>query len=398
MTAMQLRAERVQPEVRPPGIRTLAVTGEDFFVRRHHALFEELARRVENLVIVPDQSPRQRLQMAAAELKYAANSLARRPFPLTMAHLRSVRRRFRRHADTFALTSQFRVAALKMLPTRPDLVFALFSRSSPDPNGDGLAYVHYLDFTAALSRRNWSAWEPFEDDASTERWLRLEGDSYRRAHMIFAMSEAVRNSLVSDYSVNPARVAVVLGSGNFSNVPAPRNRYPTRHLVFNGSQFELKGGDRVLAAFALVRARYPDAKLTIVGTNRRVKAPQVEVTGFVRDPKRMDELFAGADILLAPARMEAFGMFIIEGMRWGAVPMLSDVGAARDLVEDGVSGLIVADPSPQATAAKIADLFDDPVRMQAMSRAARERVASHLTWKRVVDRMFAALGQVPPKG
>jgi len=382
-----------RPSARAGALQTLAVTGDDFFVSRHHALFAELARRVQNIVIVSDLSPQQRLEIASAEIMYAAGRLARRPFPLSAARLRSLRRRFRRHPATFKLVSRFRAAALKKLPTRPDLVFALFSRSSPDPDGDGLPYVYYLDFTAALSRRQWSAWEPFEDDATADGWFRLEGDSYRRARMIFAMSEAVRRSLISDYDVEPARIAVVLGSGNFDCVPPLRARHPTRCLIFNGSQFELKGGDRVLAAFARLRGRYPDARLIIVGTNQKISVPQVEVTGYIHDPKRMDELFAAADVVIAPARMEPFGCFIVEGMRWGAVPVLSDVGAARDIVEDGFSGLIVPDPTPEVIAERIAALFEDPTRTRAMSKAARDRVASHLTWSRVVDRMFAALGE-----
>jgi len=78
-----------------------------------------------------------------------------------------------------------------------------------------------------------------------------------------------------------------------------------------------------------------------------------------------------ADVLVHPARWEAFGMAVVEGM-WRGLPVVaSDVAALPELVRHGVNGLLVPPGDPEALAGAIGVLAADPVTRCAMGRESR---------------------------
>ena len=81
------------------------------------------------------------------------------------------------------------------------------------------------------------------------------------------------------------------------------------------------------------------------------------------------------DLVVQKSLREGFGLTVTEAM-WKARPVVaSAVGGIRDQIEDGVSGVLLADPSdPDALADALCDLLCDPGRMKALGRGARDRV------------------------
>jgi trehalose synthase len=72
---------------------------------------------------------------------------------------------------------------------------------------------------------------------------------------------------------------------------------------------------------------------------------------------------------------EGFGLTVAEGM-WKARPVVaSRIGGIQDQIEDGVSGLLLDDPTHlPAYGAAVTELLKDPERARAMGKAAQERV------------------------
>jgi glycosyltransferase involved in cell wall biosynthesis len=92
-------------------------------------------------------------------------------------------------------------------------------------------------------------------------------------------------------------------------------------------------------------------------------------------PARLAELYRTAAFFVMPSRGEGFGLVYLEAMRAG-LPCIAAPGAAEEIVEHGVSGLIADPREPGALAGAIVRLFADPRARAAMGAAARACVAA----------------------
>jgi glycosyltransferase involved in cell wall biosynthesis len=86
---------------------------------------------------------------------------------------------------------------------------------------------------------------------------------------------------------------------------------------------------------------------------------------------------------------ELLGQSLLEGMACGAPAVATDVASLPEIVTHGVNGLLVPPGDPAALGAALDALAHDPVRVAAMSRAARQTVEQRFTWDGVVDRCLA---------
>ena len=160
-------------------------------------------------------------------------------------------------------------------------------------------------------------------------------------------------------------------------VPAPRVRTPGAPLeiAFVGQAVERKGLPVLLRAFEALREHVP-ARLTIVGASEPEVAPLlverdgVTVLGRVSDDEKRAAL-EGADVLAAPSLGgESFGMVLTEAFAAGTPVVASDIAGYRDVVRDGVDGVLVPRGDATALAATLRDLALDPARTRALGAAA----------------------------
>jgi len=87
-------------------------------------------------------------------------------------------------------------------------------------------------------------------------------------------------------------------------------------------------------------------------------------------------LTAACGCTVLPAlKREGLPKSVIESMVYAVPPVVTDTGGSAELVEDGVSGYVVAPGDPRTLADRIARLAADPESAKAMGQAARERIA-----------------------
>ena len=140
-----------------------------------------------------------------------------------------------------------------------------------------------------------------------ERWLELERKLYQDAARLLTRSRNIRSSMIEDYGCEPERIQVV-GSG--SNIDfgkaSPRRRSASEdgelRIIFVGKDWERKGGPDLLAAFAGLRERHPDARLQFVGPCDGPSAPGVDFLGHV-EADDLRTLYRDADIFCLPSRL-----------------------------------------------------------------------------------------------
>ena len=90
-----------------------------------------------------------------------------------------------------------------------------------------------------------------------------------------------------------------------------------------------------------------------------------------------------ADIIVQKSLAEGFGLTVAEAM-WKARPVVaSRIGGIQDQIEDGVSGILLDDPTDrEAFATAVCGLLNDPERARAMGEAAKARVTTHFLGSR----------------
>lgn len=86
------------------------------------------------------------------------------------------------------------------------------------------------------------------------------------------------------------------------------------------------------------------------------------------------EILAQVDVVVAPALwQEAFGLTVREGLAAGRPVVVSRIGGLQDAVTDGREGFVVSPGDPEALAAALRRLVDDPALLDRMAAAARGR-------------------------
>jgi phosphatidylinositol alpha-1,6-mannosyltransferase len=170
-----------------------------------------------------------------------------------------------------------------------------------------------------------------------------------------------------------------------------------------------KGQDVLVAAWPRVLARHPDARLLLVGggpleegLRRAVAARGLErsvvLTGPV-PPEQLPEHYAAGDVFAMPCRtrrggldVEGLGMVYLEAAACGRPVVAGTSGGAPETVQEGVTGHVVADPrSPEAVAAVVGGLLDDPDRARRMGAAGRAWVEQRWSWTSIADTFAGVL-------
>jgi phosphatidylinositol alpha-mannosyltransferase len=165
-------------------------------------------------------------------------------------------------------------------------------------------------------------------------------------------------------------------------------------IVFVGQAVERKGLPLLLRAFEALREHIP-CELTVIGPTEDELAPMLVDTGGVRALGKVDDAdkrreLARADVLCAPSLgAESFGMVLTEAFAAGTPVVASDIAGYRDVVRDGVDGVLVPRGNAQALAETLRDLHDEPGRRAEMARAAAADV-ERFAWPRVAAEVLEA--------
>lgn len=110
----------------------------------------------------------------------------------------------------------------------------------------------------------------------------------------------------------------------------------------------------------------------------------VRLVGYVA---AVDPWYQAADVVVAPSRLEGQGLAALEAMAWETPVVASRVGGLPEVVDDGVTGLLVAPEDPDALAQAIEELLRDTSRARAMGRAGRRRVEERFRLEDMIRRI-----------
>jgi len=153
----------------------------------------------------------------------------------------------------------------------------------------------------------------------------------------------------------------------------------------------------LIKAWTRVARLWPLARLWLIGdgTRRERLFKQVHeagLSGRVLMPGTFDDargLLQAADLLVLPAATAGEPLVLLEAMAVGVPVVASDSPGHRQLVEDGVTGRLVAPGSSSRFAQAILEIFQDHHRAALMAVAATQRVRQERSLSMMVERHVA---------
>ncbi len=244
---------------------------------------------------------------------------------------------------------------------------------------EGVIFAHFAWTTAdvaatasCLSRRPWfcfvHAWDVFTRPAS--ELLRRTATAAR----IVACSQAAADACLAA-GIAQDRISVIHHAVLPVQLPTRRPTATTHaSVVAVGRLVEKKGFDTLVRAWPAVLRAVPGATLRIVGdgpcaTSLRRLAHEIcgddvsiSFTGALPEMETLNAI-ASADMLVLPSRRlpngdrDGIANVILEAMAIGVPVVTTDAGAAGEVVENGVTGLLLPHPAtPETLSAAIARL------------------------------------------
>jgi glycosyltransferase involved in cell wall biosynthesis len=165
-------------------------------------------------------------------------------------------------------------------------------------------------------------------------------------------------------------------------------------LLCVGRLIPIKGHIVLLRAFAEARLAIPDLRLDIAGRGPlepalRALAKELGVDdavrflGYVAPVQRAIEQSA---LVVVPSMGEGFGMVALEAMERARPVIAAEIGGLGELVEEGVTGLLVPPGEAEPLAAAIVALASDPALAARMGNAGRRRALDRFLQDRCTDR------------
>lgn len=127
---------------------------------------------------------------------------------------------------------------------------------------------------------------------------------------------------------------------------------------------------------------------------RYAERTNVENLKFIGEVKNVTDYYQRAKFVCMTSIYEGWGMVLTEGMSYGCVPCVyGSYGAAFDIVDDGVNGIISTPFRPKEMADRIQTLINDGSRLAQMSSSAIEKVKDFNADK-VADKWDALFGSL----
>jgi glycosyltransferase involved in cell wall biosynthesis len=307
--------------------------------------------------------------------------------------------KFRTGPIPFAMRSE---RARKATAGRPvDAIFQYGSTFTPS-GGELTPYFLYMDSCMRIAAGSTQSWAGALRPDEVAGVIAREQQAYEKAATVFTFSEAVRQAFIKQVGLSPERVVTTYAGPNLdlSRIP-DRSRLsrpeapPT--VLFIGREFERKGGDLLLQAFARVRARIPDARLLVVGPQAlTIPDPGVTNLGLLRkdDPRDWAQLIAAyrsADVFCFPTRFEPFGIVILEAMLFGLPCIATRTGAIPEMIQEGETGYLVPSDDVDALVARLLVLLDDRELSRRLGEVGRKRADKIFTWQAVTANMVEVM-------
>jgi Glycosyltransferase len=239
--------------------------------------------------------------------------------------------------------------------------------------------------------------------------IKSEKEIVANADCIVTSTDEGKNNLINLYSASPEKVSVIPPGVNLDFFhPGDKEKARRdldledyrRVLLFAGRLQPFKGLDLLLHAMTNL-PNHGITRLLVVGgnagkgdelakMNSLVKKLGIsEMVGFVGavEHENMPKFYNAADICVVPSYHESFGMVAVESLACGTPVVASRVGGLATIVQDGETGYLFDERSPETLATYLCLLMSENEIRNSMAGAARQSVMKY-NWSSTAHRLF----------
>jgi glycosyltransferase involved in cell wall biosynthesis len=217
------------------------------------------------------------------------------------------------------------------------------------------------------------------------------------AHRLIAVSADLARHLRERHGVEATVISNAVPESAVRPLSGMRARFGLEagaYVLFLGRLVPEKRPDWLLRAFLEGGERRGGLKLVLAGGEsgtagyvRGLKAmaggdPRVVFTGNVSGRDK-EEVLSNALLFVLPSRLEGHPIALLEARGYGLGCLASDIGPHREVVRDGLDGVLFRTEDYRDFAAKLESMLSDPVRVRELGRRAGEDAASRPGWDEV---------------
>ena len=240
---------------------------------------------------------------------------------------------------------------------------------------------------------------------------RLHKVTLAHVSRVIAVSHAVARELRAQALISPDKITVIHNGIDLQKIERARQNFnreqfcrrwdlPAERTLIGtvGTLTFLKGHEDFLNAAAQLQERNLSAFFVISGiessaTNRyrRRLEDLIQELGLidrVRLIGRMEdisELYCALDIFVSASHSESFGLAIVEAMAAGVAVVATGTDGAREIIDDGQTGILIPIGGIQAMVEEIIKLETDPARRAHLAQNARASVSKRFSLERMVE-------------
>jgi glycosyltransferase involved in cell wall biosynthesis len=232
---------------------------------------------------------------------------------------------------------------------------------------------------------------------------------------VLANATHIRDALIADDGFATEKVRVIHNGIDIEKFNTSRDG---RVLLFPGvghgkiivlvgnMHTDVKGHPWLIASAPAVIREFPSTRFVLVGEGEQRASFERQVTwlgleeNFLFLGRRTDisEILASCDIAVLPSRAEGLSNAVLEYMAARLPAIVSRVGGNAELVEDGVTGLLVPPADSSALSAAILKLLRDPGLARQMGQTGHEFTIRSFSFDRLVREVDALYTELLQRG
>lgn len=238
-----------------------------------------------------------------------------------------------------------------------------------------------------------------------EKYCAAETLMMQRSTAVRAISQAIVETMRKYYGVgfSPDRLSVFpLGMEDRSRGIIVEKKNGYLDVLFVGRLEGRKGVDVLFEVIPSLCQKHPQARFLFVGEDRVQREGKTFGEKFrahygsarFRDralflgklpDEQLEKYLAECDVFVSPSRYESFGLVFLEAMMFAKPAVGCRIGGMKEIVEDGVTGLL-AEPGDAKTLHDALDaLLSDAAKRAEFGKAARERYLQFYTREKLIE-------------
>lgn len=262
--------------------------------------------------------------------------------------------------------------------------------------------ISVSDSTFVLVSAMYPSYRALPSWAKTQaQWV--ERRAWRRSDSCVVSSHWALDSLVADYGIAASKCNVAPFGPGISPPSGLRSHEPgdPTRLLLVARDWQRKRGDRALAMLPFLERMGVKASLTVVGAPADAEKDIDGVTWLPpRSQAEMADLYATSDVVLDLAEANCASVTLVDAVSWGLPTVATGVGAAREIVLDGVTGFVVPNDerTPEAAAKAVAEIArgDGFHQMRAGNQSDLKGRFTWSAWAQEISDIAARLVSRPP--